>query len=416
MDIIVTTPSRLLSALNHKSDLCANLRHIVVDEADLLLSFGYEDDVKNYNNGKIASRKLKEYLPQSYQTIFTSATLSEDIGPLKEAFLRGSLVTLKLKVHNLSHNQLSKGLLNGQLIFVFNLRVGLFLEAFKIRSCIVNAEMPYNSRCHVVNEFNEGRYNYIIASDLNDVFANDSSQQNDSNDVGFKYYFSSGRRHIPTAVKVHQKKEKRKRKKWDKESGVSRGIDFHHVSNVINFDFPTAIDSYIHRVGRTARGWNKGTALSFAIPSEKQFVDEISEYINEMGSVIMPYEIRIKELESFVLRAREVLAACTRSVIREARLAEIKGEILRSKKLDSYFAKNPREKATLEQDKRLHSLSLHSPAIADVPDYMGQFILNAFTNYFYENENSNYEFSTPLPIADIALCCVSVNLLLPLVH
>jgi hypothetical protein len=45
----------------------------------------------------------------------------------------------------------------------------------------------------------------------------------------------------------------RKRKK-DKEFGVARGIDFHFVSNIINFDFPPDIGSYIHRVGRTARG------------------------------------------------------------------------------------------------------------------------------------------------------------------
>jgi len=45
----------------------------------------------------------------------------------------------------------------------------------------------------------------------------------------------------------------RKRKK-DKEFGVARGIDFQFVSNIINFDFPPDIGSYIHRVGRTARG------------------------------------------------------------------------------------------------------------------------------------------------------------------
>lgn len=48
-------------------------------------------------------------------------------------------------------------------------RLGLFLQAFNIRSCILNAQMPVNSRCHVVEQFNEGRYTYVIASDINDV-------------------------------------------------------------------------------------------------------------------------------------------------------------------------------------------------------------------------------------------------------
>lgn len=51
-------------------------------------------------------------------------------------------------------------------------------------------------------------------------------------------------------VSEMKKIRKKKRKHIDKESGVSRGIDFHHVANVINFDFPTSVNSYIHRVGR----------------------------------------------------------------------------------------------------------------------------------------------------------------------
>lgn len=53
---------------------------------------------------------------------------------------------------------------------------------------------------------------------------------------------------------LFQQKSKRKK---DKESGVSRGIDFQHVSNVINFDFPLDVNSYVHRAGRTARGNNQ---------------------------------------------------------------------------------------------------------------------------------------------------------------
>ncbi|KHN83238.1 putative ATP-dependent RNA helicase DDX56 [Toxocara canis] len=374
-DMLVSTPSRLVNALKRKPQLCAQLRHVVLDEADLLLSYGYEEDM----------RQLKEYLPQNYQTIFTSATLSEDIGPLKKMFLHGPLITLKLKEGQLpSSEQLAQYLITCRneeerfaillamvklrllvgksIIFVSGpdrcYQLGLFLQAFQIRSCILNAQMPANSRCHVVDEFNEGRYNYVIASDINDILADDTAEEE-----------HQPRNDEEPSMKK-QRREKRKRKAFDRESGVARGIDFHHVSNVVNFDFPTTFDCYVHRVGRTARGWNKGTALSFATPGEESLVEQVRHEITAMGLTIFPYEIRIKELESFVLRAREALAACTRSVIREARLAEIKGELLRSKRLDGYFAKNPRERAALEHDKKLHTLSLHSPAIADVPDYM----------------------------------------------
>jgi ATP-dependent RNA helicase DDX56/DBP9 len=73
-----------------------------------------------------------------------------------------------------------------------------------------------------------------------------------------------------------------------------------------------------------------------------------------------------------LIRSREVLSAITKTVIREARLAEIKRELLASKRLDAYFAKNPREKAALTNDKRLFELRLHSTGISNVTDYMGK--------------------------------------------
>lgn len=66
-----------------------------------------------------------------------------------------------------------------------------------------------------------------------------------------------------------------------------------------------------------------------------------------------------------------MLAACTKSAIREARLAEIRQELLKSKQLEAYFKKNPREKAALEQDKRKCKVNVYSEGIADVPEYMG---------------------------------------------
>ncbi|KHJ94372.1 helicase protein [Oesophagostomum dentatum] len=158
----------------------------------------------------------------------------------------------------------------------------------------------------------------------------------------------------------------------DKEAGVSRGIDFHQVGNVVNLDFPTSTDNYIHRVGRTARGRNKGTALSFCTPAERPYLDTVQEEINtQMGrKVIIPYEIRIKELDSFLLRVKEVLSKCGKSVIKAARMQEIKLEIMRSAKLQSFFANNPREKTLMETTTRPTTVAVHTTAIADVPDYM----------------------------------------------
>ena len=96
----------------------------------------------------------------------------------------------------------------------------------------MNEELPVNSRFHIVEEFNKGKYDYIIATDAN---AAPESKKTTSSQRG-------------------------------KEFNVSRGIDFVAVACVINFDLPTSTRAYTHRIGRTARAGNTGTALSFVVP------------------------------------------------------------------------------------------------------------------------------------------------------
>lgn len=106
----------------------------------------------------------------------------------------------------------------------------LYLEQFAIRTCVLNSELPAKVRCHSVNQFNQGIYDIIVASD---------------------------EKALENPGEVQDKNTKKSKRRKDKESGVSRGIDFQCVSNVINFDFPLDVDSYIHRAGRTARGNNQ---------------------------------------------------------------------------------------------------------------------------------------------------------------
>lgn len=119
-------------------------------------------------------------------------------------------------------------------------RLKLFLEQFSIKSCILNSELPAKIRIHTINQFNQGIYDFIIASDEHML-------------------------------------ENPGRNKSDRESGASRGIDFQCVTNVINFDFPKDVSSYIHRAGRTARGNNKGTVLSMVSIKDKTVNDEVEE-------------------------------------------------------------------------------------------------------------------------------------------
>lgn len=99
----------------------------------------------------------------------------------------------------------------------------------------------------------------------------------------------------------------------DIESGTSRGLDFQSVSNIINFDFPPDVTSYIHRVGRTARGTCEGTALSMVCVAEHNNYVSVAACLKNMMNkgagkkasrtnaegVFQTYDLDMKLLEDF---------------------------------------------------------------------------------------------------------------------
>ncbi|KAI5639125.1 hypothetical protein NE865_08325 [Phthorimaea operculella] len=197
-------------------------------------------------------------------------------------------------------------------------------------------------------KFNRGRYQIIVASDEKALEKPDGGLIGDDEQIGRK----------------RKRKQTSKRKK-DKESGVSRGIDFQHVSNVINFDFPLDITSYVHRAGRTARGNNQGTVLSFVSIREKPLLDAVEEHLSKSfkdQKVIQKYEFALEEVEGFRYRSRDAWRAVTRIAVREARLKEIKQELLNCNKLQGYFEENPNDLAALRRDKALHTVKYQARA------------------------------------------------------
>ena len=159
------------------------------------------------------------------------------------------------------------------------------------------------------------------------------------------------KRSEPSSTSESSLSRKRKRRKaGDKEYGVTRGVDFVDVACVLNFDLPTSSRAYTHRVGRTARAGRTGMSLSFIVSKDQwgknKVVGGLESAKNDevvfakiekeqaaRGSKIKEYNFDMKQVEAFRYRMEDALRAVTRTTIKEARVKELKNEILNSDKL-----------------------------------------------------------------------------------
>ncbi|KAM6106698.1 putative ATP-dependent RNA helicase DDX56 [Pterocles gutturalis] len=364
-DVVVGTPGRVVAHVGARSlSLRQSLELLVLDEADLLLAFGCGDDI----------RALLCHLPKIYQALLVSATFSPDVESLRELVLHNPVTVCPPEpplpgVAQLRQFGVRCGteeekflllcallklrLLRGRaLLFVSSLarcyRLKLFLEQFGVPACALNSELPARSRCHVIAQFNRGIYDYIVATD----------------------------EELPPAPPEQPPPRKKRKgaahsKGRDPEYSVARGIDFQNVAAVINFDVPPTVESYIHRVGRTARADNPGTALTFALPEEEDGLARIEDALTrENGeSMLQPYKVPTEHIEGLRYRCRDAMRSVTKQAVKEARLREIKDELLNSEKLKAYFEDNPRDLHVLRHDKPLHP-AIVKPHLRNVPDYL----------------------------------------------
>lgn len=214
---------------------------------------------------------------------------------------------------------------------------------------MLNSELPAKIRCHTVHQFNQGLYDIIIASDEKSLLK--------PSEVASK----------SSTVKTKLKKN------HDSESGVARGIDFRCVSNVINFDFPLDINSYIHRAGRTARGNNTGNVLSFVAFGEQDLMHLVEEHLlasyPSEETIMKKHQFRLEEVEPFRYRAQDAWRAITKNAVKEARIKEIKVEMYNSEKLKTFFDSNPHDLQVLRHDKPISVVKVPDH-LSEVPEYI----------------------------------------------
>ena len=365
-DIVVSTPGQVRQILKKKDisgeALLSKLRFLVLDEADLLLSYGYEKDVEH----------LSVHVPQSCQCSLFCATMTDDMEKLNKLVCTNPLV---LRVSSAPSEQgqasgnsslpetidhykttckssdkllnltclLKLGLVHKKvLIFVNTIdagyRVRLFLEHFGIKSAVLNAELPLNSRHNIIKHFNKGNFDYLIATDVDSAAKQEHQQQ-------------------------------RQGGKIDVDFGVVRGIDFQGVRTVVNFDMAKTTEGYIHRVGRTGRAGAKGSCVSLLTEGDEGFLSRLEAALGGGGGVLKPFEaLTPSVVESLRYRGQDVYRAVSRAAVQEARAKELRLEILNSAKLKSHFQANPEDEVVLRHDA---TLSTSVPAhLKHIPRYL----------------------------------------------
>ncbi len=269
-------------------------------------------------------------------------------------------------------------------------RLKLFLEQFGItKAAVLNAELPFTSRMRKVEAFNKDAIAVMIATDEHGADAeaaqqggSDDGSDDDDEEEAEEGDASKKRKRNAKAEASSSKKSKKDKTSAAaaaaSEYSASRGVDFLQVACVINFDMPTSLTAYTHRVGRTARAGNTGTALSFVVPrdlvgqttgslsgkhakhlcvhtaaSDERVWAKVQEAFSAAasggaggggaGQQIEEWKYDRAQIEAFRYRMEDALRSVTRVAIKEARVKEIKWEMLHSEKLKSYWEENPQD-------------------------------------------------------------------------
>ena len=236
-DIVVGTPGRVCDLMNTRNLLIDQCQFFVLDEADRMLDLGFMPDI----------RKVVAALPARRQSALFSATMPGEITGLAEGLLRdpvrvaiASVSSTPLKITQHVHfvdaggkrsllNQLLKDpSFTRAIVFTRTKRgadkVALQLNQEKISSAPMHGNLGQNARQRALDAFKAGEVRVLVATDL-----------------------------------------------------AARGIDVNGVSHVVNYELPNEPESYVHRIGRTARNGAEGIAVAFCDSTELPYLNQIEK-------------------------------------------------------------------------------------------------------------------------------------------
>ncbi len=240
VDILIATPGRLFDLRSQGHLLLDWVEILILDEADHMLDLGFLKDIQD----------LMYHLPKKRQTLFFSATINARIKKIAYSLVHKDAIRIQISPknpvakninHSVSYVEMDdkrfflERLINEKpdtkiLVFVRTKvraeRVYKAMGRVNLQTLTIHSDKEQKERNHAMSQFRSGAIKVLIATDI-----------------------------------------------------TARGIDIPNVDYVVNYDLPDKAENYVHRIGRTGRGRNRGYAISFCSEGERPILEEIEAFL-----------------------------------------------------------------------------------------------------------------------------------------
>ncbi|MFN0048081.1 MAG: DEAD/DEAH box helicase [Cytophagales bacterium] len=262
-DIVIATPGRMFDLIYQGHVKITKTEILVLDESDQMLALGFMKDIQD----------VKKFLPKIHQTLFFSATINEEIKDLAYTLVRNPIriqISPKNPVSKNVNHSVGMIAMDDKRFFLERIikqnpeskivvfvrtkvraeRVFKAMERVAIETVTIHGDKEQDDRFEAMKRFADGEVKVLIATDI-----------------------------------------------------TARGIDIKKIEYVINYDIPDVAENYVHRVGRTGRGVEKGFAISFCSEEEIPLLKAIEEFV---GGPITVLEIAKKDVQDTIDFSTEV--------------------------------------------------------------------------------------------------------------
>ena len=264
VDVLIATPGRLIDLMNQRHIQFNSVETFVLDEADRMLDMGFIRDV----------RKIAATLPATRQTLLFSATMPDAIAGLAASVLRNP------RRVEVTPPATTVERIRQQLFFVQKAdKKALILDVLKDKS--IQRALVFTRTKRGADRLAEHLGKSGVRADA--IHGNKSQNARQRALEAFR----AGRVRVLVATDI-----------------AARGIDIDGITHVINFELPNEPESYVHRIGRTARAGAQGTAISFCDAEEKSFLRDIEKAIRQPVPVHVAHPFHAASIASADFRGQ----------------------------------------------------------------------------------------------------------------